>query len=312
MLIHENPGGNPVTDELGFWAQRCGYAGIKYFSARSLNRSGYNISGDDDQWGIDVATGTFDELRRDVSAQNLVVFSGMQLARSVRQYRKFGTIWKPNDLHGATLEEMDWLVRFGIDAWRDRTEAFSRGSRAYPWRLCYDGRVEKLRNQSMTPVTFPLNPMDQGAIPVPLSQHNEYIAASSMTYSRLLEEFRDRRRKWIVWLASSRVVDELATKVAELGFLLDPNTCHARDLFVECRQARITTTHELETAFSSVEAIQARYFERLAEIFNNQVTRGFVAVCLLFLARRHAFTATVLESSGWSRRRALEILRRKS
>lgn len=144
-LVHEETGGNLLTDEIGVWAQEHGYRGVLFFGARSIERHRTSFEGTGDrQLGLPVAGGVFAQLREDPASTNLVAYSGVELVRSIRRHRDGPEApWTPNEYFGADPTAIDAELEYGSDYRRERSEIIRlAGQRTFS--LEWDGRVEEV------------------------------------------------------------------------------------------------------------------------------------------------------------------------
>jgi hypothetical protein len=116
-VVDVETGGTSLTDDIGAWAVDHGYRGILCFSARAVEPYRDVIDQrQDGQLGVYIADTFFEDLRNDPTLTNVVVFSGADLIRSVRQYRVHPGEMVPNAWYGAPEDSLDLaLGEFGSD-----------------------------------------------------------------------------------------------------------------------------------------------------------------------------------------------------
>ena len=140
-LVHEETGGNVLTDDIGTWAQQSGYNGIVFFGARSIARYRTSLDSGDMQLGMPVVADIFHELRADPAAANVVAFGGVELVRSIRRFRVDGGAWEANPYFGATEDTVDAvLVHTSVDR-RERVDGIFRLSTSRSLKFEWDGKV---------------------------------------------------------------------------------------------------------------------------------------------------------------------------
>jgi hypothetical protein len=112
-LIHHVQGGDVVNERIGHIARKAGYDGILWFGARALRDFETDwMTNPEDPMIFDIEQEAFPRMREDLDLQNIVVFSGANVIRSIRQYRIDDGAWKPNPLFAISSEELDKVLEF--------------------------------------------------------------------------------------------------------------------------------------------------------------------------------------------------------
>ena len=109
-----------MTDRIGRWAAESGYRGIRFLSVRALADDDLNQIAEDSTWDgwIGGYTGAWSDylgdsderlarLAAEDGYQNLVVFSGLDLATSIIRTRPSGHEWITNPHYRASINRLD-------------------------------------------------------------------------------------------------------------------------------------------------------------------------------------------------------------
>lgn len=135
FLTDERRGGNPFTDDIGYWACANHYDAVLFYSARALPpdvRARVN-TGNPYAWELDEACGfTAEEsalkLQQDLSFQNLVVLSGARLTSAISEFRVDAGPWRVNPYHNNSTAQLDEVLHrnhspFDSDYQREQSES---------------------------------------------------------------------------------------------------------------------------------------------------------------------------------------------
>jgi hypothetical protein len=109
-LANAEEGGNHVTDAIGYYAYRRGYAGAVFYSARVMNKGGRKHI----ELTSRVLAEAFllDMMKLEMGRMCIVLFSGPQLVRSIQRYSFDGEDWVDNPYFGATAEDIAMLSKY--------------------------------------------------------------------------------------------------------------------------------------------------------------------------------------------------------
>lgn len=112
-LIHHQRGGDEVNALIGHVARREGYDGIIFFGARALREyEGLWMLNPEDPLIHDTEEMAFPLMRGNRDIQNIVVFPGSLLTRSIERYRIDGGEWKENRFFGMAGEKLDNVLQY--------------------------------------------------------------------------------------------------------------------------------------------------------------------------------------------------------
>jgi hypothetical protein len=109
-LVNVETGGNELTDAIGYYAYRRGYAGVVFFSARTMDagqRSSLASMSD-----VLAEAYYLDMMKADMHRLCVVLFSGSQMVRRIKRYSFAGENWINNPYFGAAAEELDGLTQY--------------------------------------------------------------------------------------------------------------------------------------------------------------------------------------------------------
>jgi len=130
--------GSDLTDRLGYFAERRGYSGVVFFSARAIDEADRgDIDNDryyDEVMELFVKSEVAAAMRQKVWRLCVAVFAGTTLTRSVRRYKLADGQWQENPFFGKSAEELDGLLGNHGTAYQNAMrEAFERSSARKVW-----------------------------------------------------------------------------------------------------------------------------------------------------------------------------------
>src|ERR1700730_14572485 len=109
-LVNVDLGGNTVTDSIGYYAYRRGYAGLVFFSARAMDSEERHRL--NSMSHILAKAYLLDLMQNEINHMCVVLFSGSRTVRSIQRYSFAGEDWIDNPYFGATAEELDELTEY--------------------------------------------------------------------------------------------------------------------------------------------------------------------------------------------------------
>jgi hypothetical protein len=124
LIDETEPGGNALTNYLGFWAQREGYDGILFFGARAFKSfpefHDWITHGNEESFGQNIAYDYFHRMRRSYDLMNIVYFSSC-FVKNIRRYAfPADGPWSENPFYGLPEHEIDQKLAYGREFQQQR------------------------------------------------------------------------------------------------------------------------------------------------------------------------------------------------